>query len=68
MSEHNGGRGCYGCLKPEHGDRVRDSSGQLGYGRIWELKGDGTAVVQFGAAGAPITVRLSGLEFVERGK
>lgn len=66
-SAHNGGRGCYGCLAPQYGDRVRDSSGRLGYGRIWQLNADGTAAVQFGAAMGPISVRVSSLEFVERG-
>jgi hypothetical protein len=56
---------CYGCIKPEWGDRVRDSSGQLGYGSIWVLNGDGTAFVQFGWRG-PIDIRISQLEFVER--
>lgn len=57
--------GCYGCLKPENGDRVRDSSGQFGYGRIWAINEDGTASVQFDYQG-PVTMRLTQLEFVSR--
>lgn len=56
---------CYGCLKPMAGDRVRDSSGQLGFGDIWVINEDGTAFVQFGSRG-PVDIRISQLEFVAR--
>lgn len=59
---------CYGCVKPEHGDRVRDSSGQLGYGTLWVIDGD-MAFVAFSNVGGQcrtFDVRLRSLEFVSR--
>lgn len=60
---------CYGCLDPELGDRVRDSSGQLGYGTLWVIDKDGMAFVAFGNVGGQcrtLTVRMSQLELVSR--
>jgi len=45
-------------------DRVRDSSGKLGYGTLWVVNADGTAFVAFGCR--TTTVRLSTLELVSK--
>ena len=55
---------CYGCCEPEPMDRVRDSSGKLGYGTLWVVNADGTAFVAFGCR--TTTVRLSTLELVSK--
>ncbi len=51
---------CIRCVGLKHKDRVRDTTGQLGYGTVWVVDGD-IAFVQFGDRG-PVDVRVSTLE------
>lgn len=54
--------GCYGCRKPEYGDRVRLQG--VGFGTIWVISPDGMAFVAIGCR--TYDVRLTELEFVSR--